>query len=124
MMTTAPALSLCTQIIRGAYPAPPATRSRELRDLIDSILVLDQAKRPGINQILAMPVMKARITKWLSSTLQVDTSPESCAKLLCLETHGAHTVLADAGDRKALLFATSAESFLSSVTRQSTVLML
>jgi len=33
--------------------------------------VLDARQRPGINDILAMPLMRARMTKFLSKTLQV-----------------------------------------------------
>jgi serine/threonine protein kinase len=64
--------TLCwLQIIKGQYTPVPATRSKELRDMIDRMLTLSWEKRPSINDILALPVMKQRITKFLSATLQV-----------------------------------------------------
>ncbi len=59
------------QIIKGSYPPMPATRSRELRELCDRMLTLDWNKRPSINEILATPLLKARIQKFLGATLQV-----------------------------------------------------
>eukprot|EP00198_Chlamydomonas_reinhardtii_P011003 XP_001700340.1 predicted protein [Chlamydomonas reinhardtii] len=61
--------ALIQKIIKGSYPPMPATRSKELRDLCDRMLTLDWQKRPSINDILATPVMKARIQKFLSATL-------------------------------------------------------
>jgi serine/threonine protein kinase len=55
----------------GSYPAIPATRSKELRELVDRMLTLDFNKRPSINEVLAAPVVKARIAKFLSATLHV-----------------------------------------------------
>ncbi len=57
------------QIIKGQYPPVPSNRSEALRGLIDRMLTLNTDKRPSINDILATPVMKARITKFLSATL-------------------------------------------------------
>ncbi|GFR44775.1 hypothetical protein Agub_g6107 [Astrephomene gubernaculifera] len=62
--------ALIQKIIKGSYPPMPPTRSRDLRELCDRMLTLDWQKRPSINDILATPVMKARIQKFLSSTLQ------------------------------------------------------
>lgn len=63
------------QIIKGSYPPMPATRSRELRELCDRMLTLDWNKRPSINEILATPLLKARIQKFLGATLQVLQTP-------------------------------------------------
>lgn len=57
--------------MRGAYNPLPTTRSKELRDLIDRMLTLDFNKRPTINDVLATPIVKARIQKFLSATLHV-----------------------------------------------------
>jgi len=57
--------------VKGAYNPVPPTRSKELRDLIGRIFTLNWEKRPSINDILSTPVVKARITKFLSRTLQV-----------------------------------------------------
>ncbi|GLC38425.1 hypothetical protein PLESTB_001579500 [Pleodorina starrii] len=62
--------ALISKIIKGSYTPMPATRSRELRELCDRMLTLDWQKRPSINDILATPIMKARIQKFLSATLQ------------------------------------------------------
>lgn len=59
---------LCQNIISGT-PAPPSTRySAELRDLVMKILAKDQRVRPGINNILARPIMKSRIKDFLNET--------------------------------------------------------
>lgn len=58
-------------MIKGSYNPVPSTRSKELRDLISRMLTLDWNKRPSINDLLALPVCKARIEKFLSSTLKV-----------------------------------------------------
>ncbi|KAG2486399.1 hypothetical protein HYH03_014976 [Edaphochlamys debaryana] len=62
--------ALIQKIIKGSYPPLPSTRSKELRDVCDRMLTLDWQKRPSINDILATPLMKARIQKFLSATLQ------------------------------------------------------
>lgn len=49
-------------------PAPPR---QELRELVERMLTLDWQKRPSINDVLAAPVMKARIQRFLSATLHV-----------------------------------------------------
>ncbi|KAF5839493.1 kinase-like domain-containing protein [Dunaliella salina] len=62
--------ALIQKIVKGTYNPVPSTRSKELRDLIDRIFTLNWEKRPSINDILATPIVKARITKFLSATLQ------------------------------------------------------
>ena len=59
------------QIIKGNFTPLPTSRSKELRDLVACMLTLDVNKRPSINQLLAMPVLKQRITAFLSRTLEV-----------------------------------------------------
>jgi hypothetical protein len=44
--------------------------------------VLDARKRPSINEVLAMPVLRARITRFLDQTLQVSAAVLMCAVLL------------------------------------------
>ncbi|KAJ9525273.1 hypothetical protein QJQ45_020808 [Haematococcus lacustris] len=61
--------ALIQKIIKGQYTPIPATRSKELRDLIDRMLTVNWEKRPSVNDILAAPLMKARISKFLSATL-------------------------------------------------------
>ena len=62
--------------MKGAYNPVPSTRSKELRDLIGRIFTLNWEKRPSINEILATPIVKARITKFLSATIRVSTESE------------------------------------------------
>ena len=62
--------ALIAKIIKGQYAPLPSTRSKELRDLVDRMLTIDCNKRPSINDLLSTPVMKARIQRFLSSTLQ------------------------------------------------------
>jgi hypothetical protein len=45
--------------------------------MIDRMLTLSSEKRPSINDILALPIMKQRITKFLSATLQVSVAGHS-----------------------------------------------
>lgn len=68
----------------GSYPPVPATRSKDLRDLIDRMLTLDFNKRPSINDVLAAPVVKARIAKFLSATLHVSEGAAGAASDVCL----------------------------------------
>lgn len=59
------------QIIRGSFTPLPTTRSKELRELVTSMLQLDASRRPSANQLLAMPVLRARIQNFLTRSLQV-----------------------------------------------------
>lgn len=59
-----PLLSL--KIIRGQYPAIPATFSKDLKTLIATLLQVDSGKRPSINQVLRDPVIKSRAKNLLS----------------------------------------------------------
>lgn len=42
-----------------------------MRELVDRMLTLNANQRASINDILGMPIMKARIARFLSQTLQV-----------------------------------------------------
>jgi serine/threonine protein kinase len=59
------------QIIRGSFTPLPTSRSKELRELVTSMLNLDASRRPSANQLLAMPVLRARIQNFLTRSLQV-----------------------------------------------------
>lgn len=84
-----------TKIIRGAYSPLPPSRSPELRGLIASLLVLDARKRPSINEVLAAPLLRARITRFLDQTLQVRSSAHLRAGV-CLVPLGAGVCLLSA----------------------------
>eukprot|EP00879_Flechtneria_rotunda_P025140 GHRR01026700.1.p1 GENE.GHRR01026700.1~~GHRR01026700.1.p1 ORF type:complete len:361 (+),score=125.75 GHRR01026700.1:367-1449(+) len=62
--------ALIQKIIKGSFSPISPSRSPELRQLVTVLLTLDARRRPGINEVLAMPVMQARITRFLSRTLQ------------------------------------------------------
>jgi len=53
------------KILDGKYSPIPTRYSEELRQLVDDLLVLNPANRPSIYQILAKPIIKNRITRFL-----------------------------------------------------------
>lgn len=57
---------LYVKIIRGNYSAVPNNFSKELKSLISSLLVVDPEKRPSINEILKLPIIKSRIRNFLN----------------------------------------------------------
>ena len=71
---------------------PPA-RSKDLRELIEKMLTLDWQKRPGINDILATPIMKQRISKWLSHSLHVRHGCRAVQGCIGGRTHPRHAHL-------------------------------
>jgi serine/threonine protein kinase len=85
--------SACTvihllQIIRGSFTPLPTTRSKELRELVTSMLQLDASRRPSANQLLAMPVLRARIQNFLTRSLQVRVMMAlGCAYCGCRVSH-------------------------------------
>jgi len=57
---------LYVKIIRGNYSSIPLTYSKELRSLISSLLLVDPDKRPSINEILKLQIIKRRIKNFLN----------------------------------------------------------
>ena len=57
---------LYVKIIRGSYTSVPTSFSKELRSLINSLLIVDPEKRPTINEILRLPIIKSRIKNFLN----------------------------------------------------------
>ena len=57
---------LSIKIKRGVYNPPPNTYSSEIRDLLKKCLTLEPEKRPSINEILKLPLIKNRINKFLN----------------------------------------------------------
>ena len=57
---------LSIKIKRGVYKPPSSTYSKELRDLLKSLLTQDPDKRPSINDILKLPLIKDRINNFLN----------------------------------------------------------
>ena len=56
---------LSIKINRGVYKPPPSSYSKEIRDLLKSCLTVDQNKRPSIDDILKLPLIKKRINNFL-----------------------------------------------------------
>ena len=57
---------LSIKINRGVYSPPPSVYSAELRDILKRCLTQDPEKRPSINEILQLPIIKDRINNFLS----------------------------------------------------------
>lgn len=60
---------LVMNIIKGSIPPVSSVYSAELRNLIESMLNKDPARRPRINEILALPFIKHRLQNYLSDRL-------------------------------------------------------
>lgn len=58
--------ALAIKIMKGAYPSIIATFSKQLRDLINSMLKVNPNKRPTIVDILNKPFIKKRVEKYIS----------------------------------------------------------
>lgn len=56
---------LAQKIIQGRYDPLPKQYSANMSNLLRSLLVKEPARRPTINQILAMPFIKSRISTFL-----------------------------------------------------------
>ena len=56
---------LSIKINRGVYKPPPSTYSYEIRDLLKKCLTIDPDKRPSIDQILKLPLIRNRINNFL-----------------------------------------------------------
>ena len=57
---------LVIKILRGAYPPLPRSFSSELGSLVSTCLARKPAQRPSVNQLLAMPIVRRRIEKFLT----------------------------------------------------------
>ena len=65
-LTTASLLRV--QILTGVYIPPKASYSPDLRQLVALMLRLQPAKRPSVNDILAMPFMKQHMRTTLAES--------------------------------------------------------
>lgn len=61
---------LVLKIIRGVYSPVPAHFTPQLKGLVGLLLSKDPRARPNINQILSMPIMTARMGKFLDTELR------------------------------------------------------
>ena len=56
---------LSIKINRGVYKAPPSTYSSDIRNLLKKCLTVNPDKRPSIDEILKLPLIKNRIYNFL-----------------------------------------------------------
>ncbi|CAD8124299.1 unnamed protein product [Paramecium sonneborni] len=61
---------LALNIVKGQYKPIPAHYSKELKQLVQCLLQVDQRRRPTIQEILKMPVITNRIKSFLTETIQ------------------------------------------------------
>lgn len=61
---------LALKIVRGVYPPLPAKYSSELKILVESMLSINPEKRPTIGNILKNPIIRSRISSYLTESLQ------------------------------------------------------
>jgi len=59
---------LALKIVRGVFPPIPSHYSRELKSLVATLLNTDPNKRPNINQILSLPIVRSRIKHFLDES--------------------------------------------------------
>jgi len=57
---------LVLKIVKGTFIPVPSHYSKEMNMLVKSLLCVDQAKRPSINDILRLPIVKSRIRNFLN----------------------------------------------------------
>lgn len=57
---------LSIKINRGVYKPPPSTYSNEIKDLLKKCLTIEPDKRPSIDEILKLPLIKDRIKSFLN----------------------------------------------------------
>ena len=57
---------LTLKIIKGNYAPPPQKFTPDLRNLVSMLLNVDPDKRPSIDQILKLPIIKNRIKNYLN----------------------------------------------------------
>ena len=57
---------LTLKIIKGNYAPPPQIYTSDLRNLVSQLLNVDPNKRPTVDEILKLPIIKNRIKNYLS----------------------------------------------------------
>ena len=57
---------LIIKILRGAYPPLPRVFSPDLTHLVGKCLARNPSQRPSVNELLALPIIRKRIEKFLS----------------------------------------------------------
>lgn len=56
---------LATKIVAGNYPKIPSHFSKNMNDLVSSLLTINPTKRPNVHEILKVPIVEKRIARFL-----------------------------------------------------------
>jgi len=62
---------LAMKIAKGQYSPLPQVFSKELKNLVATLLQVDPTKRPTTNNILTMPIIQGRIKSFLSESIRI-----------------------------------------------------
>lgn len=78
--------ALAIKILKGTFPMIIATYSKQLRDLIYSMLKVNPNKRPTIVEILNKPFIKKRVEKYIIDTLNRSSDNSNDLEFAYLDT--------------------------------------
>lgn len=88
---------LILKILRGTYPEIPKQYSKDLKDLISSMLIKDPVKRPSINKVLEMSFLQKRVKKlFLNATSKYELEVDALGSRVTTE----HSTQLDSEERK------------------------
>lgn len=62
---------LAMKIVKGQFTSIPHQFSRDLKNLVGSLLQIDAGRRPTINEILRLPLIQNRIQNFLSKSVKI-----------------------------------------------------
>jgi len=62
---------LAMKIVKGQYSPVPMSFSRELKNLVSTLLQVDPLKRPSVNEVLKFPIIQNRIQNFLSKSVKI-----------------------------------------------------
>jgi len=62
---------LAMKISKGQYSPLPTVFSKEMKNLVATLLQVDPSKRPNTNNILTMPIIQGRIKSFLSESIRI-----------------------------------------------------
>ena len=84
---------LTLKIIKGNYAPPPQRYTADLRNLISQLLNVDPDKRPSVDQILKLPIIKNRIKNYLNEIDYNKEFSKSIVKLYKEKNHKLKKIL-------------------------------
>ena len=62
--------------MKGSYPSITPTYSKQLRDLITSMLAIKPQNRPTIVDVINRPFIKKRVEKYMTDMINRNESPQ------------------------------------------------